>query len=79
LQAQSDVQPPSPIERLYEIHEVANFLKISTDTARRLFRNEPGVWVMESTPCKYKRRYVTVRVPESVLLRVYRRHLNVAA
>jgi len=34
---------------------------------------------MESKPSKYKRRYCTVQVPESVLMRVYRRNLNIAA
>jgi hypothetical protein len=54
-------------------------LNVSTDSARRLFAKEPGVFSYSSAPSKYKRRYTTVRVPESVLIRVYRRGLSVAA
>lgn len=68
-----------PIEPLYDIREVGKMLKVSTDTARRRFRKEPGVFVMTTPPSKYKRRYETIRVPESVLQRVYRRCLVVAA
>jgi len=68
-----------PIEPVYTVDEVANMLKMSKDTARRRFRKEPGVFVMTTPACKYKRRYETIRIPESVLQRVYRRCLVVAA
>lgn len=69
----------SPLERHYDISDIAGMLKLSTDTVRRIFRKEPGVVVLNSPPKKYKRGYSTIRVPESVLLRVHRRLTNVAA
>ena len=71
--------PASPVETLYDIADVARILNVSKDTARRLFDREPGIFTITSPPCKYRRKYVTIRVPESVLLRVYRRGLKVAA
>jgi len=41
----------------------------------RLFENEPGVFVYEQNNGT-RRRYRTIRIPESVLLRVYRRLTN---
>jgi hypothetical protein len=46
---------------------------LSTDSVRRLFENEPGVLVIER-PSKNTRRYRTLRIPESVALRVHRRN-----
>jgi hypothetical protein len=77
--APTAAEKPSPIERLYDVKEAANFLRLSKDTTRRLFAKEPGIFTITTPPCKYRRKYVTMRIPESVLLRVYRRGLTVAA
>jgi hypothetical protein len=76
---QTTTPRPCPIERLYDIAEAADALHVSKDTARRLFSKELGIFSITSPPCKYKRKYTTIRIPESVLLRVYRRGLRVAA
>ena len=48
--------------------------KLSEDVVRRLFEKEPGVLVIESAR-RYKRRYRTLRVPESVVQRVHKKNL----
>jgi hypothetical protein len=65
-------------ERHFTVHEIAESLNISYDSARRLFLDEPGVVVIASPPKKYKRRHRTLRIPESVFERVYRRLRNAA-
>jgi hypothetical protein len=63
---------PDPSERHYTVAEVAAMWKISLDTVRRLFRNEPGVIALGNTKPQGRRRYVTLRIPQSVLEKVYR-------
>jgi methylphosphotriester-DNA--protein-cysteine methyltransferase len=50
--------------------EIAKTLKMSDDYVRRLFEREPGVIFLPSPGKESKRRYRTMRVPRSVLLRV---------
>jgi hypothetical protein len=59
-------------ERHYTIAEVAALWNLSDEFVRQLIRNEPGVteWV-RSAPGK--RRYRVLRIPESVVHRIYRR------
>jgi len=65
-------------ERHYSVAEVAEMWNLSADAVRRLFQNEPGVLVLGDSRPKYgKRRYATLRIPESVLERVYRRLLRI--
>ena len=59
-------------ERHYSIPEVAGLWNLSRDSVRRIFRREPGVLVIGD-------RYVTLRIPESVLQRVHRRLTNADA
>jgi hypothetical protein len=56
-------------ERHYSVSEVATLWSLSRDSVRRIFRREPGVLVIGE-------RYVTLRIPESVLERVHRRLTN---
>jgi transcriptional regulator GlxA family with amidase domain len=63
-------------EKYYTVAEVAELWKLSLDKVRRLFQDEPGVLVFENPGLISKRRYRTLRIPASVLERVYRRHLN---
>jgi hypothetical protein len=65
------------LERHYTPEEIAERLAISTDKARRMFHNEPGV-VKIGEPSRrlgrvLKRRYYTLRIPESVAERVIAR------
>jgi hypothetical protein len=55
-------------ERHFSFKEIAGMWHVSYHTARRRFMNEPGVLKLGSG------KHVLVRVPESVLLRVYRRN-----
>ena len=61
-------------ERHFTVAEIAAMWKLSEDMVRRLFEKEPGVLVIE-TARRYKRRYRTLRVPESVVQRVHRKML----
>lgn len=59
------------------VAEVAKRLKVDDDTVRRLFIDEPGVIVI-SFPRRGRRTYRTLRIPESVYLRVVTRFTKVA-
>ena len=63
--------------RYYSAREIAELLNLSQDSVRKLFQDEPGVLVLGDQSSKYKRRYTTLRVPDSVLRRVLRRMSNV--
>lgn len=60
-------------ERHYMPAELAVLWGVSEDTIRRLFRHEPGVWILGESKSRKKRRYLTLRIPESVAERVYKR------
>lgn len=60
-------------ERHYCVGELAQLRGLSERTIRRIFNNEPGVFKWESTERRFKRGYTTLRIPESVVLRVHRR------
>jgi hypothetical protein len=60
-------------ERHYSVAEVAALWNLSTDAVRRVFCREPGVLTLGNRSGGRKRRYTTLRIPESVLERVHRR------
>jgi hypothetical protein len=60
-------------ERHYAVAEVAAKWNLSADKVRELFQNEPGVLVIGDRSPRHKRRYVTLRIPQSVLERVHSR------
>lgn len=69
-----------PFERHYSVKEIAVMWGLSQDVVRELFADEPGVLVIgDKTGRRKKRRYATLRIPESVVERVHRRRENVAA
>ena len=61
------------IERHYAITEIAEMWNLSPDKVREIFEDEPGVLVIGDRSPRHKRRYVTLRIPHSVLQRVHRR------
>ena len=61
-------ETPAPAERHYSPAEVAKLWCLDVETIRRLFENESGVLALRA-----RRRYTTLRIPQSVLERVYRR------
>jgi hypothetical protein len=69
----SQIQMPTPVERHYAVTEIAEIWHLSTDKVRDLFENEPGVLVIGQQNSRRKRRYVTLRIPQSVIERVHAR------
>lgn len=60
------------LERHYTVQEIAAFWRLDPSTVRRIFRDEPGVLrIGKSGRRDGKRDYVVLRVPESVLRRVW--------
>lgn len=62
------------IEQHFTVAEIADKWKLSDNTVRRIFRNEPGVIKIGQgsrlVGKRYKRRHFVLRVPQSVFLRV---------
>ncbi|HEY6183032.1 MAG TPA: hypothetical protein VIW67_12355 [Terriglobales bacterium] len=63
----------APVERHYAVIEVAEMWNLSTHKVRELFEDEPGVLVIGDRNPRYKRRYLTLRIPQTVLQRVHNR------
>ena len=63
-------------ERFFTVAEIAETWKLSPDKVRRLFEGEPDVLVFENKSTFSRRRYRTLRIPESVLERVSRQVSN---
>jgi hypothetical protein len=62
------------MERHYTPAEISEMWNLSPDTVRKLFEQEPGVLLIRNEESKYsKRRYTTLRIPQSVLERVHKR------
>jgi hypothetical protein len=60
-------------ERHYAVAEIAEMWNLSADKVRSLFEQEPGVLTIGERNPRHKRRYVTLRIPQSVVERVYHR------
>jgi hypothetical protein len=72
MERTSEASPAT--ERHYSVSELAATWNLSLDTIRKLFEHEPGVVVIGDETRKFSRRkYITLRIPESVALRVHRR------
>jgi hypothetical protein len=65
--------PDKAMERHYSVEQIGELWGLSTRTVRKMFEDEPGIIVFGNTGSLKKRRYLTLRIPESVLLRVHRR------
>lgn len=61
------------VERCYSPEQLAELWALSLDTVRRIFESEPGVLAIERPRVYGKRRYRTLRIPESVASKVYYR------
>jgi hypothetical protein len=60
-------------ERHYSAAQLAEQWSLSEDTVRRIFEREPDVLIFENPERESSRRRRTMRIPESVAERVYRR------
>jgi len=59
-------------EKHYSVAELAKLWSLSERTIRRMFQNEPGVFAWGSSETRFKRGYKTLRIPETVVLRIHR-------
>lgn len=68
------------LEKHFTIDEIAEAWGFSGETVRRIFRNEPGVLLLgegsRRVGGKLRRRYFVMRVPQTVLDRVWSRLLQ---
>ena len=60
------------IEKHYSVSELASSWQLSENTIRRMFEDEPGVLRWGTMEGRFKRRYITLRIPETVVFRVHR-------
>jgi len=58
------------LEQHYRPSELAKLTGLSTDTIRDLFREEPGVLVINRPEQMHKRGYSSMRIPASIAERV---------
>jgi hypothetical protein len=67
--------PPSDnaLEPHYTVQQVSKLWQLDEQMVRKIFRNEPGVVSLGSSEGRYRRAYKTLRIPESMMLRVHRR------
>lgn len=63
----------SVFEQHYSPKQLAEKWGFSARFVRDLFAREPGILVADRPEELHKRRYTTLRIPESVALRVYTR------
>ena len=59
----------SALERHLTAAEVAKLWHLSEDTIRALFRNTAGVLKISQPARRGKREYVSIRIPESIVLK----------
>jgi hypothetical protein len=73
--ADSGISHPA-LERHYSVQEIAQLWGFSFNTIKNLFKNETGVLSIGSPETRYGRQRITMRIPESVMLKVYRERTN---
>lgn len=63
-------------EQHFSPTEVAAKWGFDEKSIKRIFEHEPGVLVYTRPTSKTKRRYRTLRIPESIIARVHQRLVN---
>ena len=61
------------LERHYSPDEVAEMWGLSVKVIRQIFSSEPGVLKVDRPETRNKRGYCTMRIPESVVMRVHKK------
>lgn len=61
------------LEKHYSISEIAELWALSEKTVRRMFENQPGVLAWGTDGAVGRRAYRSMRVPESVMIRIHQR------
>ena len=67
------VLAPGPFGKVYSPHDLAELWQLSENSIRRLFQDEPGVFVMGNPSPRGRRGYCTLRIPEAIAVRVWRK------
>ena len=67
------IPPPALSEEHFTVKQIAQKWGMSPVAVRRLFRNEPGVLRFGREKEGHTRQYVSLRIPATVVDRVYRR------
>jgi hypothetical protein len=70
---QKEQQTPAWTERHFSPKELAALWNVSNATIMNIFRREPGVLLLHPPRRRGVRTKITMRIPESVVERVYRR------
>jgi hypothetical protein len=65
----------SAIEKHYSVIEISKLWRLCPDSVRAIFLDVPGVIRINRPKTRKKRKYVSVRIPESVMQRV---HTNIS-
>jgi hypothetical protein len=65
-----------PFGKVYTTGELAGLWQLSENSIRRLFQDEPGVFVLGASNPRGKRGYCTLRIPALVAERVFRERLT---
>lgn len=77
LLVQESSRPPvlrgAGLEKHYSVKEIADSWGLSVRTIGRLFYQEDGVLKLSRPAERHKRRYRTMRIPASIVWRVYQR------
>ena len=63
-------------ERHYAVAQIAELWNFDPDVIRKLFERESGVFALRDHGSRTKRRYTTLRIPQSMVERVHRRLCN---
>ena len=61
----------SAVEPHYSVQQVVRIWRVSRRTVIRIFDGEEGVLKWGRPESRYRKRYLTMRIPESVLKRVH--------
>jgi hypothetical protein len=61
------------VEVHYTPQELADAWRVSVETIRNIFRDEPGVLKIGQRATRFRRAYITLRIPRQVAERVHRR------
>lgn len=72
IERESSARDPA-LEKHYSVNDIAKSWGLSGNTIRRMFEKEPGVIEWGSIESRFARGYRTLRIPESVMLRVHQR------
>lgn len=70
-------QTAPAFERHFSVNEIAEMWSLSYNTIKAMFQNESGVLKIGSPETRYGRPRITLRIPESVVLKVHQRRTRV--